>query len=513
MKTLRNLLLAATTVLFTLFGTSCKKEIENIIDLSTFKIVCPTGADKLELGEQIQLGIKFRPENATIKGLVWTSDQPEVASVNENGIVTALTQGTANITVSISQGDKKYEDSITIEVLGDLKITNYELLKGVYWGSKHTFTAGNISDGAEREVTWNVEFPDVTDPENCGTTIDPDTGELNAMPKTVDNQVIYDNYKVKIIATAKDNGSIAEKIIDCQYWKAIVMADNIGNEAPADHIFRRGEDINISYTSKNGALRHDFIEKEMTIAYNTAKLRHYQKEIWKIHVLNNAPAGPETVTVKLGDYQQSFTINIESTEASAFSIKANSNGAFWGESIQFTAQNGTVSKWEILRPKPEKGKEVETHISEIDNNGKLTVKEYVKAKLSSNGHLSTTNIFRNSNITVKATSTDNKTATATIQSYYWKILVYWENGDLHNPNDNNNVLGVGDIITVKIKDDAPTTPGLRPNKWIFSAPTEAFQKKDANHFELIEGGSANDYYVTATLGSVTQTYSLGQTTL
>ena len=491
---------------------SCEVTV-NIIGVTTFGIVCPTGGDQLELGEQTALTVKIEPADATIEEVTWKSDQPEVASVDDKGMVTALRQGTATITASVSQGEKNYEATQKIEVSGDLKITNYPNMTGIYWGCKRTFTAGNKSDGAAREVTWSIEFVDVTDPENCGTSIDPVSGEVTCMPKVVNGEPQFENYEFRIIATAKDNGSTAEKTLESMYWKAIVESDRYGTVAPADHIFKRGDEIYISYHCAFGAMDQGVIKDEMTIDYNTAKLYHYANEIWELYVKDDAPAGPETITVNIGEYQQSFTINIESTEAAVFDIKANLQGALWGESIQFTAENGTVSKWEVFRPRLQVGKEGETHLSEIDQNGKLKVKEYVKAKATSLGGISTKNIFKNSELKVTATSTDGKEATATVQSYYWKIQLYLEDGTLYDPNDQQNLIGVGEILTVKIQTGKSLTPGTRVPQWTFTAPEDGLKKIGNSQFEVLEGGGENSYVISATLGSVTQTYTLGGITL
>lgn len=54
----------------------------------------------IEIGETLKLEPIFNPENTDPKfrGIEWTSDHPEVASVDQNGLVTALTPGTAVIT-------------------------------------------------------------------------------------------------------------------------------------------------------------------------------------------------------------------------------------------------------------------------------------------------------------------------------------------------------------------------------------------------------------------------------
>ena len=59
----------------------------------------------MAIGEQTVLRVVFYPENADEKGLTWSSKSPEVASVDGNGLVTAVSVGSTVITaVSVEGG-------------------------------------------------------------------------------------------------------------------------------------------------------------------------------------------------------------------------------------------------------------------------------------------------------------------------------------------------------------------------------------------------------------------------
>ena len=55
-------------------------------------------------GEQISVVAELSPENASIPQLVWSSANPEIATVDENGIVTGVARGNARIIVSSVDG-------------------------------------------------------------------------------------------------------------------------------------------------------------------------------------------------------------------------------------------------------------------------------------------------------------------------------------------------------------------------------------------------------------------------
>ena len=58
----------------------------------------------LEIGEELVLTATVSPQEATNKDCIWTSSNQEVASVNAEGLVTALSAGEATITVKTEDG-------------------------------------------------------------------------------------------------------------------------------------------------------------------------------------------------------------------------------------------------------------------------------------------------------------------------------------------------------------------------------------------------------------------------
>ena len=59
-----------------------------------------------EIGQTITYIAKIEPENATNKKVTWSSDRPEVATVDNKGNVTGIKKGIAHITVTTEDGKK-----------------------------------------------------------------------------------------------------------------------------------------------------------------------------------------------------------------------------------------------------------------------------------------------------------------------------------------------------------------------------------------------------------------------
>ncbi len=79
-------------------------EIKIIIENPVTSITLNTEQLTMEYGTKEQLTATVAPDYADYPGLTWTSDNEEVATVDENGLVTAVSEGTATITATANDG-------------------------------------------------------------------------------------------------------------------------------------------------------------------------------------------------------------------------------------------------------------------------------------------------------------------------------------------------------------------------------------------------------------------------
>lgn len=68
------------------------------------------------IGSTAQLGVEILPENVQDQTVTWSVDAPEIVSVDENGLVTALAEGSATVTAQTANGIR---DEITVNVTAD----------------------------------------------------------------------------------------------------------------------------------------------------------------------------------------------------------------------------------------------------------------------------------------------------------------------------------------------------------------------------------------------------------
>ena len=69
----------------------------------------------LAVGAKYLLSAKIKPTKATNKAVKWKSSKKNVASVDSNGMVTAISPGTTTITVVTKDGKKKAKCKVTVQ--------------------------------------------------------------------------------------------------------------------------------------------------------------------------------------------------------------------------------------------------------------------------------------------------------------------------------------------------------------------------------------------------------------
>lgn len=69
----------------------------------------------MNVGETSNLVATVKPENAQNKNVKWTSSNENIATVNEEGIITAVAEGEAKITVTTLDGNYTAECNVTVK--------------------------------------------------------------------------------------------------------------------------------------------------------------------------------------------------------------------------------------------------------------------------------------------------------------------------------------------------------------------------------------------------------------
>ena len=256
----------------------------------------------LEVGETTTLQATIIPDNATNKNVTWNSDNTDVATVN-NGAVTAVGEGTANITVTTQDGNKTATCRITVlpkeepeqpdpepeEIKVEsiaLNIQDITLEVGETTTLQATITP---SDATNKNVTWSSDNTDVATVNNgVVTAVGEGTANITVTTqdgnKTATCRVTVIKEVEEIISTISYNiTELTNKnvIASITFNKNDVTITN--NEGSNQYIF-----------DKNGEFTFEYVDAEGNTGTNIAKVNWIDKEVPEINVeyenINNGEA-------------------------------------------------------------------------------------------------------------------------------------------------------------------------------------------------------------------------------
>ncbi|MDO4566058.1 MAG: PASTA domain-containing protein, partial [Oscillospiraceae bacterium] len=117
-STITALAAGSTTVTVTCNETSATSTftvtVSNAVSVSVTGVSLNESSAALPAGGTLQLTATVAPDNATNKSVTWTSDNSAAATVSDSGLVTAVAEGRAIITVTTSDGNYRAACEVTV---------------------------------------------------------------------------------------------------------------------------------------------------------------------------------------------------------------------------------------------------------------------------------------------------------------------------------------------------------------------------------------------------------------
>ena len=146
------------------------------------KVVSVTGVSlnessiTLDVGGSKTLAATVTPENATNKKVRWTSDNETVATVSEDGVVTAVAGGTAVITATTHDGLFTATCTVTVNAPDAAPSITTDTLPDGKVGEAYSQT---LTATGTAPITWSIDggLP-------AGLSLNKDTGEISGTPTT-----------------------------------------------------------------------------------------------------------------------------------------------------------------------------------------------------------------------------------------------------------------------------------------------------------------------------------------
>ena len=199
MKSFRSFFKAALVVMSLAVVFSCRKGEEASIAVSTVNLSATTL--HLQVGETRQLTATVLPVNATEQSLTWSSTNPYRVSVDNNGLVTALSQGTAYVTAKAANGVRSSclvtvtsPSSYQVSILGPGAQAETEWFS--YPGGSLALTA-TTDDGKEHTFSWSAS----------GTAVRVSGGNVTFQSGDKDGKPDYAYYGESAVKVTTEDGN------------------------------------------------------------------------------------------------------------------------------------------------------------------------------------------------------------------------------------------------------------------------------------------------------------------
>ena len=174
--------------------------------------ISPAEVTLTQIGETAQLTVKIMPEDATYTEMTWSSSDESIATVTQDGLVTAVAEGSATLTVSVGEISATCNITVAIE---RIEVESIEV-------SPAEVTLTQIGETAQ--LAAQVMPENATDAQITWTTSD------EAVATVTEEGLVTAVANGKAVITA----SAGEKSAVCNVKVSTSIAEINGNEATID---------------------------------------------------------------------------------------------------------------------------------------------------------------------------------------------------------------------------------------------------------------------------------------
>lgn len=211
----------------------------------------------LAVGGTVTLVATVTPEGATNKKVAWKSDKTDIATVDENGKVTAVKAGVAKITVTTEDGKKTATCAITVKedkvaVTGvKLNSTSLSLTEGDSYQLKATVSPINATN---QNVTWKSSNSNVADVDQEGLVAAVKAGTATITVTTEDGNktatctVTVKADKVAVADVTLNRTSLSMKVKETFLLKATISPADATNQ----NVKWESSDSSVADVDQNG---------------------------------------------------------------------------------------------------------------------------------------------------------------------------------------------------------------------------------------------------------------------
>ncbi len=176
----------------------------SVVEVSEVKVTPETVT--LAIGEATQLTANVLPENATNKNVIWSSSDTNIATVDADGNVSAVTEGTISITATSEENDQISSlSTITVET-SIIEVTHVAVtpntLSIAVGDSKLLETIITPSNATNKNVIWTSSNTNIATVDADGNVTAVNEGIVSITATSEENNQLTDASEVTIVAQA-----------------------------------------------------------------------------------------------------------------------------------------------------------------------------------------------------------------------------------------------------------------------------------------------------------------------
>ena len=222
----------------------------------------------LEKGSTGTLTATVAPQNATNNTVTWSSSNPEFVTV-ANGTVTAVSAGTATITVTTADGNHKATCTVTV-IPKTVQVSGIQVQgsASVYVGGSTKLTATvTPTNATNQKVTWDSNNESVATVGTDGTVTAVSAGTATITATAQDGSGISGSFVVTV--QQADTTALKAKVTEAQALldKTEVSAQNGKDVPPMKNwvVQQQKDDLQKAVNTANGVLQQSTLTSQNTV--------------------------------------------------------------------------------------------------------------------------------------------------------------------------------------------------------------------------------------------------------
>ena len=318
------------------------------------KVVSVTGVSlnessiTLDVGGSKTLAATVTPENATNKKVRWTSDNETVATVSEDGVVTAVAGGTAVITATTHDGLFTATCTVTVNAPDAAPTITTDTLPDGKVGEAYSQT---LTANGTTPIKWSISGGNLP----ADLSLNKDTGEISGTPTAAGTST----FTVKATNSAGSNTKeLSITITKAAPTEHTVTVTNDGNgtASASSTSATAGTEITLTTTPNEGYHFKEWqvISGNVTIKDNKFTMPDSEVEIKAIFEEDAPPAPTEyTVTVTSGGNGTASASPAKAAAGTEITLTATPNTGYHFKEWQVMRGNVTIKDDKFTMPDSE----------------------------------------------------------------------------------------------------------------------------------------------------------------